>query len=291
MKRMLKNVLFAIAFISLWIGQPLRIYLDSLYVPIVTTDSYITHTFMLEPIYSYDGVNWEKQDSVEWCTDFLKSGRLLIRNEFGDSLYVLVEFGDVTYSMNSREDEYVMIVPLTMGSGKYEVTIGEYMSEDTYVPLCNVILELDEFDEINAYLGPSYFDYFDENSDVVKISELIHESNKEDVISAIQQYVVDNMFYYDDGTCSSEMAALSADEILSKGYGVCLDYARLTSCLCRSLGIPCKTVWGYVGDCYHAWNEYYDGKDWIRMDTTWMDGGASMQDILDDSSHVDYKYF
>jgi hypothetical protein len=63
-----------------------------------------------------------------------------------------------------------------------------------------------------------------------------------------------------------------AREILETKEGVCRDHAILAGTLLRAAGIPTRFANGlvlYQGSYYyHAWVEYWDGKNWIGMDTT-----------------------
>jgi hypothetical protein len=63
-----------------------------------------------------------------------------------------------------------------------------------------------------------------------------------------------------------------AREILKTKEGVCRDYAILTGTMLRAAGVPTKFANGLVlyqgAYYYHAWVEYWDGKNWIGLDTT-----------------------
>lgn len=63
-----------------------------------------------------------------------------------------------------------------------------------------------------------------------------------------------------------------ADEILDAPEGVCRDHAILLATMLRAVGYASRLVSGmveYQGRFYyHAWVEYWDGKDWIAMDST-----------------------
>ncbi len=63
-----------------------------------------------------------------------------------------------------------------------------------------------------------------------------------------------------------------AKEIWKTKEGVCRDHAILTGTLMRAAGIPTRFVNGLVfaGDAYyyHAWVEYWEGSQWVGMDTT-----------------------
>lgn len=63
-----------------------------------------------------------------------------------------------------------------------------------------------------------------------------------------------------------------AAEILETKEGVCRDHAILTGTLLRAAGIPTRFVNGLVfaegAFYYHAWVEFWDGSNWIGLDST-----------------------
>jgi len=71
----------------------------------------------------------------------------------------------------------------------------------------------------------------------------------------------------------------NANEVLDSKRGVCRDYSILTATLLRAAGIPARLDTGLVswdGDFYyHAWDEFYDGKNWIGLDSTTTDAQLS----------------
>jgi transglutaminase-like putative cysteine protease len=64
----------------------------------------------------------------------------------------------------------------------------------------------------------------------------------------------------------------NASEVLETREGVCRDYAILTATLMRSAGVPTRLASGLVnwdGDFYyHAWVEFWNGRQWIGLDST-----------------------
>jgi hypothetical protein len=63
-----------------------------------------------------------------------------------------------------------------------------------------------------------------------------------------------------------------ASEVLKSREGVCRDYAILTATLLRAAGIPARLCSGLVfangAFYYHAWVEYWDGKQFVGLDST-----------------------
>ena len=121
-------------------------------------------------------------------------------------------------------------------------------------------------------------------------------------LKAIYDWVAENI-YYDYGAFEGYVSSTqTAEEVYSRGMGVCAGYANLTQDMCHAVGIPCRVVVGFatgvgsdnateaVWSLYkqyqnsgnlnalrngvepyenHAWNEAYVGGRWIILDTTW----------------------
>ena len=70
------------------------------------------------------------------------------------------------------------------------------------------------------------------------------------------------------------------DRALSKGSGICYDYASLMAAMTRSQGIPTRLVIGYASkDIYHAWNEVWtDETGWITPELLLSQKGYNIVD-------------
>lgn len=74
----------------------------------------------------------------------------------------------------------------------------------------------------------------------------------------------------------SGRADLSASEVISRGYGVCRDFAHATIALCRTFNLPARYVTGHLPDIgcidpgtpmdFHAYFEVYLGHQWFTFD-------------------------
>ena len=95
---------------------------------------------------------------------------------------------------------------------------------------------------------------------------------------ALMKFIYDNCAYLPGLTDASTTAA----DICEDKQGVCQDFAHLLIVYCRSLGIPCRYVSGYIWDpgsgsnetmrgaqASHAWAEIYlPTHGWIGLDPT-----------------------
>jgi transglutaminase-like putative cysteine protease len=67
---------------------------------------------------------------------------------------------------------------------------------------------------------------------------------------------------------------LSAADALTRGYGVCRDFAHIGIALCRAFNLPARYVTGHLPDIgctdtgmdFHAYMEVYLGQDWFTFD-------------------------
>jgi transglutaminase-like putative cysteine protease len=91
-------------------------------------------------------------------------------------------------------------------------------------------------------------------------------------VQAISQWVHDNIEY----RFMSGRADLSAWDVLTRGYGVCRDFAHLAVALNRTFNIPSRYVTGHLPDMgfpdpeghmdFHAYAEVYLGGQWFTTD-------------------------
>lgn len=112
--------------------------------------------------------------------------------------------------------------------------------------------------------------------------------------NAIFNWMSENLFY--DGTRLDEVVwgyIPGYDRIIEKNGAICLDFAGFYSAMCRSQGIPCNVIMGwiykgqpYIGG-YHAWNEVLIDGEWKMVDTTYAIGDMGGNSSLDSVQ----KYF
>jgi transglutaminase-like putative cysteine protease len=91
-------------------------------------------------------------------------------------------------------------------------------------------------------------------------------------VQAISQWVHDNIEY----RFMSGRPDLSAWDVLSRGYGVCRDFAHLAIALNRTFNVPARYVTGHLPDIgfpdpeghmdFHAYGEVYLGGEWFTTD-------------------------
>jgi hypothetical protein len=85
-------------------------------------------------------------------------------------------------------------------------------------------------------------------------------------------------FVYDNVKKVPTVSVPNALEVLKTMVGDCNEHAVLFTALARAAGVPTRIVVGLVygerfysapGFYYHAWNEVFDGQNWVAIDPTW----------------------
>lgn len=214
------------------------------------------------------------------CAD---SVRIRITSSAGaERIYIVPDTGEVAY------------YPLSDGNGVYTITLLKKSGNDPdnyrYESIMSETCEADLFDEFQPFLRPSTYVRFTGHSDCVNAAaELCAGESDDNVkIARIRQFVCTKL-NYDDTIVDEETQTYirDPDVILTRGTGVCLDYAVLTAAMLRSQGIPAKVVYGSVvgTEGLHAWNMVYTTGGWIRVDTTFEDSGLDRIMISNDENY------
>lgn len=202
------------------------------------------------------------------------------------------------------------ILPITEGSGTYKVTIYENLLEDKFYPVLKNEIDITLSNENVPFLTSNiYVNFANAPKTIQKANELTRDAkNDVEKISIIYSYVINNMIYDDEKAETVKYGyTTDLDEILESKKGICLDYAALIAGMLRSQNIPCKVVFGYAGDVYHAWisvyveekmtaicgNRSYDAERWMRMDPTWASGNLNSGyalSYINDPNNYQAKY-
>lgn len=113
---------------------------------------------------------------------------------------------------------------------------------------------------------------------------------------AVEKWVKANMKAFE-----FSQAMATADNVAKTLSGDCTEYAMLSAAMCRSLGIPSRTVLGLVYApakdgkpflAYHMWFEVYAGEQWLPLDATLGLGGVGPGHVkIADHSWHDEKTF
>ncbi len=113
---------------------------------------------------------------------------------------------------------------------------------------------------------------------------------------AVEKWVKANMRAFE-----FSQAMATADNVAKTLTGDCTEYAMLSAAMCRSLGVPSRTVLGLVYAptrggkpylAYHMWFEVFAGGQWLPLDATLGMGGVGPGHLkIADHSWHDEKTF
>lgn len=267
-----------------------------------------TKTTVLEPQAPGEAVSGNAFATL----DFSNTGDGYIQVRYGGQaekakVQITVPDGTIyTYTLLTGDYE---TLPLTGGSGTYDVTVLEHAFENIYAVAFNAQLEAETVDEFMPYLYPNQYVWYTSGSKVYDLGAELSRLSRDDLdyVDKVYTYVVENITY-DDILAANVPSDYIPDleRTLETGKGICLDFAALMTALLRSQGIPTKLVVGYSGRLYHAWISVYleeegwvdgtiffDGTTWARMDPTLAAGnrGTSVKDYVNNSGNYLEKYF
>lgn len=192
-------------------------------------------------------------------------------------------------------DSYVPL-PITAGSGTYQIEGYENITENKYAVLFKETVDIQLENELLPFLYPNQYVNFQADTKAVSVASdtVKNASDDLDAVADIYHYVVDHITY-DEAKAESVTAGYlpDVDETLSSGKGICFDFASLTAAMLRSQNIPTRLEIGYSGEIYHAWISVYteetgwidhiiefSGNGWTRMDPTFASGNDNNQKIL-----------
>lgn len=211
-------------------------------------------------------------------------------------LKVLVKGPSTTYSYNLPVDEWT-VFPLSDGNGTYQIGVYQNVTGSKYAKVMVLETQVDMTDEFAPFLRPNQYVNYNEATLAVGKGLEITEGLEAplDKVAAVYDYVVSNLSYDKERAETVESGYIpQLDQVLEEQKGICFDYAALMTAMLRSQQIPCKMVFGYAGEIYHAWISvwteengwidgaiFFDGHAWKRMDPTFASSGSGDPTIMD----------
>ena len=193
-------------------------------------------------------------------------------------------------------------VPLTHGNGTYTVTVLEHVADGMFAVTLTTTIEVSMSNPLLPWLYPNQFVNFTPQTNAVRIAEDLAGGaySELDVVRAVYDFVIANIAYdhafaqdVTSGTITEYLPDL--DDILSRGRGICFDYAAIMAAMLRAQNIPTRLEIGFVsGGIFHAWvtvhtdehgwvgvAQFAQGANWTLMDPTFSAGagGQGGQDL------------
>lgn len=184
--------------------------------------------------------------------------------------YISLGGRDQTFTM--RNDGNWTNIPLTLGSGTYEIRILENTTGTKYGSVISATATFNDNGAMDRYLvSIPTMEYNSGMAAIQKAAALASGKSEANKVAAIYEYVVLNTSYdYDKLKSIPSGYEPNIEDTYRSRKGICYDYAALFGAMCRSQGIPTKMIKGYVTGVsgYHAWNTVYVGGQWKIIDTT-----------------------
>lgn len=183
------------------------------------------------------------------------------------------------------------VIPFSAGSGTYQVCCYQQIDGSQYAALFADTLEVSLKNEFLPFLYPNQYVNFtpDSESSKLALSIVSEDTSDVDALTAIYNYVVQNLTYDYNLADNVESGYLpDVDATLKSKKGICFDYAALTAAMLRARDIPCKLQIGYAGTVKHAWiNVYIRSKGWVDKAVEFSGDSWSRMDPTFDSNSQD----
>ena len=224
-------------------------------------------------------------------------------------LKVQIKGPRTTYTYNITPGEWA-VLPLTDGNGNYQIKIYQNVSGNQYSSVLAMKQQVELADEFAPFLRPNqYVNYSEASMAVEKARELTASTEHPlEKVGVIYDYVVKTLTYDREKARNVKSGYLPVlDTVMVEKKGICFDYAALMTGMLRSLGIPCKMIFGYAGKAYHAWISvwsedtgwvdgviFFDGTTWQRLDPTFASSANQSEEIMKyigNGSNYKEKYF
>lgn len=202
----------------------------------------------------------------------------------------------VSYKYFLTPSESYVTLPLTAGSGTYEIGGYENITDNKYAVLFTESTEVQLKNDLLPFLYPNQYVNFSSDTKAVATAAETVAGASDDLgaVADIYHFVIEHVVYDEEKAASVSSGYLpDVDETLETGKGICFDYAALTAAMLRSQDIPTRLEIGYSGDIYHAWISVYTeetgwiddiiefrGNGWTRMDPTFASGNGNNDKIL-----------
>ena len=181
------------------------------------------------------------------------------------------------YDLNGNGEYEVL--PLQLGSGKYSVRFFIQTSGKSYSANASFSVTANLENENVSFLYPNQYVWYTADSlAVAKSNELCEGlTTDKEKVEAIANYITRNVLYDFFFAMTVKAGYLpDVDNTLTKGKGICFDYASLFACMLRVQDIPARLVIGDAGKTYHAWNTVLIDGQWRFYDLTFLSTGAKI---------------
>ena len=108
----------------------------------------------------------------------------------------------------------------------------------------------------------------------------VYDAEEVDKITAIYDYICENVTYDEAGLASKNPLSFSAYAALINKTSVCQGYANLFYRLALELGVDARVITGTGNGGPHAWNIVRVGTKYYNLDATWDAGKSTYEYFL-----------
>ena len=234
---------------------------------------------------------------------------VLYHAETSKRLKVQIKGPRTTYTYNIFPGEWA-VLPLTDGNGGYQVKVYQNVSGNSYSAVLAMKQDVQLEDEFAPFLRPNQYVNYGASSQAVALARelTVNVEHPLGKVESIYNYVVNTLSYDREKAKNVKSGYVPVlDTVLEEKKGICFDYAALMTGMLRSLGIPCKMIFGYAGSAYHAWISvwsedtgwvdgviFFDGTTWQRLDPTFASSANQSEEIMQyigNGTNYSEKYF
>lgn len=214
-----------------------------------------------------------RYDKGSLCVDasHAEQGYIQACAQSSNKLKLRISKGDVTYTYDLNGKGTYEVFPLQMGSGEYVCSLYQNVQGNKYSKDAQIKLSVQLDDENAAFLCPSQYVNYTQESAAVAASEEICAGLQTDreKVEAIRKFMVRGFTYdYVRALTSPPSYLGDVEGCFESRMGLCQDLAVVAACMLRVQGIPTQLVIGYAGKVYHAWNNVLIDGEYQRLDIT-----------------------
>lgn len=246
----------------------------------------------LELINEAPGIAEERNENAVIDYSNISDGYVMVQylKDTDKKIKAQVHGTEETYSYTLEPQKWTAF-PLSEGNCDYRVSVFENVSGSKYAQVLSCTFSVELSDEFGPFLRPNQYVNYAEAPNTVATAKKLTEGMTEtlDMVQAVYDFVTGTLRYDRELALNVTSGYVpNLDEDLAKKSGICFDYASLMTGMLRSRGVPCKMVFGYVDDTYHAWISVwvkgegwidnairFDGNQWTLLDPTYASANSA----------------
>lgn len=160
---------------------------------------------------------------------------------------------------------HASVLPLTSGSGKYDVTVYNQDDNDEYQEVLSTSFQADLTDETVPYLQANAYVYYEYGDDVQFIAEELsaEADSVEAALGQFENYVTTELTF--EPVITSDVPMI--DQALKTKKASNIDAVAVFTAMCRTQNIPCRMHIGeFNNNTPRAWAEAFVDGQWVRYD-------------------------